>query len=219
MTSTGEKGAVRRWRPLVAAIRAGGSRHGPGADCRDRASRRAWQAPGYERTIGGTGTAGVYAWGIAYDAATNQLEVSDYWNFFVRSYSMTGQQVASFYQSASTRQGQPESIAVDPRNGNIWVAENGTQKTAGYIAEFSDTGTYLGELNTRSEYTAWIAMDGSGRPLRRQWAPLREREEPQQGPGLQHQRGRRPRDLLMGDLWERAGRLHPGDGHRRLLVG
>lgn len=122
----------------------------------------AWQAPGYERTIGGTGTAGVYAWGIAYDAMTNQLEVGDYWNFFVRSYSMTGQQVASFYQSASTRQGQPESIAVDPRNGDIWVAENGTQKTAGYIAEFSDTGTYLGEINTRSEYTAWIAMDDQG---------------------------------------------------------
>lgn len=122
----------------------------------------AWQAPGYERTIGGTGTAGVYAWGIAYDAATNQLEVGDYWNFFVRSYSMTGQQTNSFYQSASTRQGQPESVAVDPRNGDIWVAENGTQKTAGYVAEFSDTGTYLGEVDTRSEYTAWIAMDGSG---------------------------------------------------------
>lgn len=122
----------------------------------------AWQAPGYERTIGGTGTAGVYAWGIAYDAAANQLEVGDYWNFFVRSYSLTGQQTNSFYQSASTRQGQPESIAVDPRNGDIWVAENGTQKTAGYIAEFSDTGTYLGEVDTRSEYTAWIAMDGSG---------------------------------------------------------
>ncbi len=68
----------------------------------------AWQAPGYERTIGGTGTAGVYAWGIAYDAAANQLEVGDYWNFFVRSYSLTGQQTNSFYQSASTRQGQPE---------------------------------------------------------------------------------------------------------------
>jgi sugar lactone lactonase YvrE len=126
------------------------------------ASASTWQAPGYERTIGGVGTAGVYAWGIAYDVATDQLEVGDYWNFFVRSYTLTGQQVNSFYQSASTRQGQPESIAVDPRNGDIWVAENGTQKAAGYVAEFSDTGTYLGEINTHSEYTAWIAMDDSG---------------------------------------------------------
>jgi len=37
--------------------------------------------------------------GIAYDAAANQLEVGDYWNFFVRSYSLTGQQTNSFYQS------------------------------------------------------------------------------------------------------------------------
>jgi hypothetical protein len=117
--------------------------------------------PGYVRSIGGTGTAGVYAWGIQYDAMTNQIEVADYWNFYVRSYTPTGTQTASFYQSAATRQGQPESIAVNPVNGDIFVAENGTQKTAGYIAHFSDTGTYLGEINTRSEYSAWITIDNS----------------------------------------------------------
>ncbi len=158
---TGDHDAARRWRPFVAALALTASAALPAIGATTGVSA-SWQAPGYERTIGGTGTAGVYAWGIAYDAATNQLEVGDYWNFYVRSYSLTGQQVNSFYQSASTRQGQPESIAVDPRNGDIWVAENGTQKTAGYIAEFTDTGTYLGEINTRSEYTAWIGMDGSG---------------------------------------------------------
>jgi DNA-binding beta-propeller fold protein YncE len=124
-----------------------------------RAAAATWTPPGYVRSVGGTGTAGVYAWGIQYDAATNQVEVADYWNFFVRSYSPTGTQTASFYQSASTRQGQPESIAVNPQNGDIYVAENGTQKAAGYIAHFSDTGTYIGEINTQSEYTAWIAID------------------------------------------------------------
>jgi DNA-binding beta-propeller fold protein YncE len=152
---------MKGWRPAAMALATVAVCAVPAVSSATSASAT-WQAPGYERTIGGTGTAGVYAWGIAYDAATNQLEVADYWNFFVRSYSLTGQQTNSFYQSASTRQGQPESIAVDPRNGNIWVAENGTQKTAGYVAEFSDTGTYLGEVDTRSEYTAWIAMDGSG---------------------------------------------------------
>lgn len=160
---TGEEGAARRWRPVVAAFALAAAGTVPALTAATGVSAStSWQAPGYERTIGGTGTAGVYAWGIAYDAMTNQLEVGDYWNFFVRSYTMTGTQVSSFYQSASTRQGQPESIAVDPRNGNIWVAENGTQKTAGYIAEFSDTGTYLGEIDTRSEYTAWIALDDQG---------------------------------------------------------
>jgi tripartite motif-containing protein 71 len=115
--------------------------------------------PGYVRSIGGTGTAGVYAWGIQFDATTNQIEVADYWNFYVRSYTPTGTQTQSFYQSASTRQGQPESIAVNPLNGDIYVAENGTQKAAGYIAHFSDTGQYIGEINTQSEYTAWIAID------------------------------------------------------------
>jgi sugar lactone lactonase YvrE len=117
--------------------------------------------PGYVRSVGGTGTAGVYAWGIQYDAMTNQIEVADYWNFYVRSYTPTGTQTASFYQSAATRQGQPESIAVNPVNGDIYVAENGTQKTAGYIAHFSDTGTYIGEINTRSEYSAWITIDNN----------------------------------------------------------
>ena len=126
------------------------------------AAAASFTAPGYVRSVGGTGTAGVYAWGIQYDAATNQIEVADYWNFYVRSYTPAGQQVNSFYQSAATRQGQPESIAVDPRNGDIYVAENGTQKTAGYVAHFSDTGAYIGEINTRSEYTAWIATDDFG---------------------------------------------------------
>ncbi len=115
--------------------------------------------PGYVRSVGGTGTAGVYAWGIQYDATTNQIEVADYWNFYVRSYTPTGTQTQSFYQSAATRQGQPESIAVNPLNGDIYVAENGTQKSAGYVAHFSDTGAYIGEINTQSEYTAWIAID------------------------------------------------------------
>jgi tripartite motif-containing protein 71 len=125
------------------------------------AAAASFTPPGYVRSVGGTGTAGVYAWGIQYDAATNQIEVADYWNFYVRSYSPAGQQMNSFYQSAATRQGQPESIAVNPANGDIFVAENGTQKSAGYIAHFSDTGTYIGEINTRSEYTAWIAIDNS----------------------------------------------------------
>ncbi len=126
-----------------------------------RAAAAAWTPPGYVRSVGGTGTAGVYAWGIQYDAATNQIEVADYWNFFVRSYSPTGTQTASFYQSASTRQGQPESIAVNPQNGDIYVAENGTQKAAGYIAHFTSSGTYVSEINTQSEYTAWIAIDNT----------------------------------------------------------
>ena len=126
-----------------------------------RAAAATWTPPGYVRSVGGTGTAGVYAWGIQYDAATNQVEVADYWNFFVRSYSPTGTQTASFYQSASTRQGQPESIAVNPQNGDIYVAENGTQKAAGYIAHFTSSGTYVSEINTQSEYTAWIAIDNT----------------------------------------------------------
>lgn len=126
-----------------------------------RAAAASWTPPGYVRSVGGTGTAGVYAWGIQYNATTNQVEVADYWNFFVRSYTPTGTQTASFYQSASARQGQPESIAVNPLNGDIYVAENGTLKSAGYIARFTAAGAYVSEINTRSEYTAWIAIDNS----------------------------------------------------------
>jgi tripartite motif-containing protein 71 len=138
---------------LLASVALGGGAGG--------AAAATFTPPGYVQSIGGTGTAGVYAWGIQYDAMTNQVEVADYWNFFVRSYTTTGTQTQSFYQSAATRQGQPESIAVNPLNGDIYVAENGTQKAAGYIAHFSDTGAYIGEINTQSEYTAWIAIDHS----------------------------------------------------------
>ena len=67
MTSTGERGSRRRWRPAVAAIALAAAGMAPVLTGAAGASA-AWQAPGYERTIGGTGTAGVYAWGIAYDA-------------------------------------------------------------------------------------------------------------------------------------------------------
>jgi DNA-binding beta-propeller fold protein YncE len=125
-----------------------------------RAAATSWQTPGFVRSIGGAGPAGVYAWGIAYNPITSEIEVADYWNFYIRHYSLTGHQNGSFYQSAAARKGQPESLAVDPRNGDVFVAENG--KTHGYIARFDKNGNYLSELNTGSDYTAWITIDDFG---------------------------------------------------------
>jgi hypothetical protein len=114
-----------------------------------------WSPPGYVRSFGGRGEAGVYAWGMAYNPLTNQILVGDYWNFFIRQMTTDGSSLGQFYEPPSSRKGQPESISVDsrPGHGDIYVSEIGA--TSNYFAHYSSTGAYLGELDSGARYNAW----------------------------------------------------------------
>jgi DNA-binding beta-propeller fold protein YncE len=121
----------------------------------------AWSAPTFVRSIGGPGEARVYAWGMEWNPITNEILVGDYWNYQIRRYDTSGHELGAFYRPASIRKGQPYTIEVDDRNGDIWVPEIGnTDLYKGYIAHYDKTGTYLGEIKVNASYWAWIAVDG-----------------------------------------------------------
>ena len=111
--------------------------------------------PGFVRSIGARGEAGVYAWGMAYNPVSNEVLVGDYWNFKIRRYDLEGNELGAFYRSPSQYKGQPYSISVDERNGDIYVSEISDGKETGYIARYDKTGTYLSEFHSHARYTAW----------------------------------------------------------------
>jgi DNA-binding beta-propeller fold protein YncE len=120
----------------------------------------AWSQPTLARSISGSGRPGVFPWGIQYNPVSNEILVGDYLNYQVRRYGKDGRILGSFFRPNYT--GQPYSIAVDPRNGDVYVPEiisTGSNK----VARYDKTGGYLGELTlTGSDYIAWITIDDQG---------------------------------------------------------
>lgn len=121
----------------------------------------AWRTPSFVRAIGARGSAGLYAWGIAFNPVSNHVLVGDYLNYQVREFTTAGTLLKSFYRSASERRGQPEGIAVDPRTGDIFVSDH-ARGSAGYIARFSGGGTFKQEYKINARYNAWITVDQAG---------------------------------------------------------
>ncbi len=119
-------------------------------------------APRFERSIGGTGLAGVYAWGLQYNPVTDEVLVSDYFNYVIRRYNRDGEQLGTFGRAASERNGQPYSMAVDDTTGDVYVGEYGDNQPSGYVAKYDKSGKWLYSADTGSRYTAWIATDGEG---------------------------------------------------------
>ena len=77
-----------------------------------------WEPPAFERSISGTGLAPLYAWGVQHNPVTDEVLVGDYFNYKVRRFDTDGNLLGSFGRPASERQGQPYSLAVDPRDGS-----------------------------------------------------------------------------------------------------
>lgn len=122
------------------------------------AAAAGYQPPGYVRTVGGFGEAQVYAWGMEYNPVSGEILVGDYWNFQVRRYSTSGEYIGSFFRSASQRKGQPYTIAADPVNGDIYVAELSDGKPRGYFGVYDKNGTYLREIRVSGSYPVWVSI-------------------------------------------------------------
>jgi sugar lactone lactonase YvrE len=138
---------------LAAAVLVTGPAPGAGA--------ATWTAPGFVRSFGGRGEAGLYAWGMAYDPVTNEVLAGDYWNFKVRRYDLNGNLLGSFFRAVNLRKGQPYSISVDgrPGKGDIYVSEI-SDTSASYFAHYTAQGQYLGEFNAHTSYNAWHTIAG-----------------------------------------------------------
>ena len=148
-----------RWKRMC-VVAAGSALLAPSVGFRP-ASAAAWAPPGFVRTIGGPGEAGVYAWGMEWNPVTLELLVGDYWNYQIRRYDLQGHEVGAFYRPASQRGGQPYTISVDDRNGDIYVAEIGSDTRSSEVARYDKAGNYLSQFKpSGGGYLAWTHDDG-----------------------------------------------------------
>ncbi len=133
----------------------------------------AWEAsaafatPSLVRSIGGTGRAALFPWGVAFDATTGEYVVSDYLNYQLRRYSADGTYVGDLLQPTGA-DGDPESVlgavAVDPTNGDIYVAKPKPDTLAHYDAagnRLPDIPLDPGGIPAQT-YIAWLTVDDAG---------------------------------------------------------
>ncbi|MDX6326814.1 MAG: tripartite motif-containing protein 71 [Nocardioidaceae bacterium] len=106
----------------------------------------------YTSTIGYSGPAGIYPYGMVYDPTDSTVLVGDYWNYRTQRFTSSGQHLAN-YSNAVPRAAAPTGagygLAVDttdmPTSGtnagkaNYWVAEQEQDR----IVEYTHSGQFL----------------------------------------------------------------------------
>lgn len=125
------------------------------------------QQPRFERSIGGQGRPGVFAWGVQYNPVTDEVLVGDYLNFKIRRYDEQGNALGDFYRPNPV--GQPYSIAVDPDDGAIYVAELKDNPLTVAIVKYDKFGNYMYAADAtlsvstgnqyRAFYTVWMTVE------------------------------------------------------------
>lgn len=102
----------------------------------------------YDETFGFNGPAGLYAYGMDWDASDNTILVSDYWNYRVKRFTAAGQfqKVVSATKPAGELGGisapydiEADMFDPDPVKGaDLWVADQGSSR----IVEFTHDGVW-----------------------------------------------------------------------------
>ena len=93
----------------------------------------------FQKAIGFSGPAGLYAYGMDWDSTDNTILVGDYWNYRVWRYTTDGQLVGSVSQHAlgglnGGITSAPYDIEADPTDLNssgkaaLWVADQGSSR-------------------------------------------------------------------------------------------
>jgi tripartite motif-containing protein 71 len=116
------------------------------------------------RTIGGPGHAGLYGWG-ADTMPDGSILISDYWNFRVQHYAKNGTLLGTVIARDGHHQA-PYDVAVDPRNGDIYVGDVDGGHT---VDKYDATGRYLSSFGGcctgagRYVYPAYLTVNSTGR--------------------------------------------------------
>lgn len=130
------------------------------------AAAEGWTTPSLARTIGGTGRTSLFPWGLAWNPVAERYVVTDYFNYQVREYDADWQYTGTLPQpSAAT--GDPESVlaavAVDPRNGDMYVAKPKPDTLAHYDAAGHRLDDVVVSPGSGAQtYTAWLDIDRDG---------------------------------------------------------
>jgi sugar lactone lactonase YvrE len=103
----------------------------------------------FQKSYGFSGPAGLYAYGMEWDASDNTILVGDYWNYRVQRFSATGTHTATYPDVTGPKANggiasAPYDIASDPDDpvggpASYWAADQGSSN----FAEFSHSGTWL----------------------------------------------------------------------------
>ena len=101
-------------------------------------------SPVFERTIGGPGHAGLYAWGMA-TQLDGTILVGDYWNYRVLRFNADGTPVGPggvFIKNNGNGANQyytPYGLGIDPSNGDVYMADTDKYQ----IDVYSKDGAFL----------------------------------------------------------------------------
>ncbi len=127
----------------------------------------AFATPSLVRTIAGTGRAALFPWGMAYNGFSDEFIVSDYLNYQLRVYADDGTYVRDLPQPTGAN-GDPESVlaavAVDPTNGDTYVAKPKPDTIAHYDAQgnrLPDIAVDPGGVPAQT-YTGWLTVGDDG---------------------------------------------------------
>jgi streptogramin lyase len=116
------------------------------------------------RTIGGPGHAGLYGWG-ADTMPDGSILISDYWNFRVQHYAKGGTLLGTVIGKDGRHQA-PYDVAVDPRNGDIYLGDVDGGHT---VDKYDASGRFLFSFGGcctgpgRYVYPAYLTVNGAGR--------------------------------------------------------
>lgn len=120
------------------------------------ASAAGWSSPSFVRSIGGIGRPGVFAWGMAFNAVSQEVIVGDYLNFRVRRYDLQGRHLGDL--PVPSTKGEVWATAVDPVNGDIYYSNNWDNR----IERYDKNGNFIRTIAIDSGWNAWFTVDTQG---------------------------------------------------------
>ncbi|HEY6567030.1 MAG TPA: Ig-like domain-containing protein, partial [Actinomycetota bacterium] len=126
----------------------------------------AWGTPSQVRSIGGTGRASLFPWGLAYNPVSQRYVVSDYFNYQIRQFGSDWSTKETLPQPTGA-DGDAESVlasvAVDPTNGDVYVGKPKPDTLAHYDAAGNRLPDVVVDPGSSAQtYTAWLTTDDTG---------------------------------------------------------
>lgn len=112
------------------------------------------------RIISGPSYPALSAWGIAHNPVTNEILVGDYLTSQVRRFTREGVYLGDLVNPGDTISGVASGLAVDPRDGAIYLALTGQGRVFD-VAKYDKSGNFLYGLDIPLE-TTWLTVDKNG---------------------------------------------------------